>query len=525
MTAAAAATPARRGDRDPTLWLLLGLVLAVNVVSMPAYRYDGDPIAWEVEADYLTRWGRLGAPAAVAERVGGHTPYFVFNPESGRHYSKYGIANTLLYSIPLFLERHLAGVDVRLVPDDAFGKPGLPYTQTRRVLTLNLFNLALSLLLAATLYRLAALYTESRPTRLLFVLSCFYSTYLWNYLRGQSSQIYQCLFFSFSYYQLLLAQRSALATRSTGAPGPLPLRPLALSTLALGALCLVKTAYLPLLAVHGSAALALGTTGPADLRGKVGALLRGRLGSYAVGLVLPALACLVLLLAVNDLKFGSPLRLGYEGNPNLWGGKLYESIPSYLFHPRFSIFVHFPLLVIALFGLRSFVSRHHWDLALVWSHFLVMFAINSNYLHWDGEAAFGARYLLFALPTLSLPAIAVFDRIALRRSQTSARIAAAAIAILLLTSAWLQTRQNALEFHVYYRLRPIFFHGVTRSPEVWSYFQRNNQALVVSDFERYRDGGPPPLPMEVARGRLGPAEYAELEARIRTFLGSNYYFW
>jgi hypothetical protein len=525
VSAAPGAMRARRAARDPALWLLLGLVLAVNLASMPAYRYDGDVVAWEVEAEYLTRWGSIGVPSSIPGSVGSHTPFFVFNSESGRYYSKYGIANTLLYATPLFIERHGFGVDVTTQASEAFGKPGLPYTTARRVLTLNLFNLVTSLLLAATLYRLAACYTESRGTRILFVVSCFYSSYLWNFLRAQSSQIYQCLFFSFAYYQLLQAHRQALASRASDAVGPLPLRPLLLSTLSLGALCLVKTAYLPLLAIHVLAAFALGTTSPADLRANAGALLQARRRSLALGLALPALVIIAGLLLVNEIKFGSPFRLGYEANANLWGGKLSESVPGYLFHPRFSIFLHFPLLLVALFGLRSFVSRHRWDLLVPWSCFLVMFAINCNYYYWRGEATFGPRYLLFALPALSLPAIAVFDRIAQQREQTRARIAAVAIAGLLLASLWLQTRQNALEFHVYYRLRPIFLHGDTRSPEVWSYFQQNNQALVMSDFRRYRDGGPAPLPMEVARKGMAAAEYQALEARVRSFLGSNYFFW
>jgi len=49
--------------RDPWLWGLLGSVLAVGILSMPALRYDGDVNAWEMEAESLVYQGRIAVRA------------------------------------------------------------------------------------------------------------------------------------------------------------------------------------------------------------------------------------------------------------------------------------------------------------------------------------------------------------------------------------------------------------------------------------------------------------------------------
>ena len=79
----------RPGDRDPWQWGLLGLVMAISFLSLPALRYDGDVNAWEMEAESLVHRGQLAVRASVAESLPASAAYFVFNPQTGNWYSKY----------------------------------------------------------------------------------------------------------------------------------------------------------------------------------------------------------------------------------------------------------------------------------------------------------------------------------------------------------------------------------------------------------------------------------------------------
>ncbi len=515
-------TSQRLGE-DVALWGLLTLVLVINLLAMPALRYDGDANAWEMEAESLVQRGRLEVTPSIAELIGRGAPYFIFNRETGRYHSKYGIGNTLVYTIPLLFERFVLGVSEPSRPEGIFGRPGgAVYRIDRRIQLLNGFNILLSLLLAWVLYRLASLYPSAPQSRLLFVLACFYSTYLWNYLRAHSSQIYQCLFFSVALLFLIRYRRKVIHEKD-----PLGFaegRDLLWSALALSALCLVKTAFLPLVGIWAVTVLLILQRGAEQSFGQIWKSLRDNLGLLLGYAAFPIVLLVTILLVVNDIKFGSPFRFGYARDTNLFGAPLSESVPGYLFHPRYSIFIHFPVLVVALFGLPKFWRRHRFELVVSWAFFLVMFAVNSNYIFWKGEAAVGPRYLLFALPALSLPFVSVLESLSYQRARLRRGLLTAAVALLLGFSTMMQTKLNALEFHVFFRFRDVFLRSEFADPELFAYFRTRNTALLHAEFLAFRDRGEPPFPLRKARESLDPERYADLEALVREHLESNYYF-
>ena len=53
---------------DPPLKRILGIVIAIGMLSLPALRYDGDVNAWEMEAESLVHRGQLSVRASVADR-------------------------------------------------------------------------------------------------------------------------------------------------------------------------------------------------------------------------------------------------------------------------------------------------------------------------------------------------------------------------------------------------------------------------------------------------------------------------
>jgi hypothetical protein len=512
------------GDRLG-ITLLLCLVAIVGVLSMPALRYDGDAIAWEMEAESLVQDGRWRIRPAVAELQKPGAPYFVFNAETGYFYSKYGIGNTIVYAIPLLFERLVLGVEAATPPESAFGKDTAPFRITRRLLLFNFFQIGMSLLLALVLHRLAGLYTSRASLQIGFVLACFYSTYLWNYLRAPSSQIYQCLFFSLAILFLLRFQRRCAALPESRAPALGDSRELLWSALALCALCLVKTAFLPLWAVFSVAVVSIGWRGRGGALGHTLAQLRRNTATYLLFAAIPVLVLLALLLFTNHVKFGGAFEAGYAKEGSVFSGNPAIAIPAYLYHPRYSIFLHFPLLLLALFGVPAFWRRHRYDL-LVWTAmFLVMFGVYASYQYWKGEAAFGPRYLLFALPVLALPSIAAFEWILEQRGALRRGLPSAAVVLVLALSTVAQLKVNALEFHVFFRMRALFLPSAPNDRVIRAYFRDTNTAVANAHFLAYRAGGARPPPLARLAGTMPREDFERFEGSVRAHLGSNCYFW
>src|SRR5262249_22898486 len=163
------------------IMLALAVVL-VNFVAMPGEFLRGDPAAWREEARSIVAAGELAVPARVAERYGQPGQYFARNEKTGAYYLKYGLMNALMLVPPLFVERVTGALSDRLT------YPSL--------LLHNLWNIVLSALLAAMLYHLAALYTQRTAVRVGFALTTLYASAMWFYLRAQTSELYQVLFFS-----------------------------------------------------------------------------------------------------------------------------------------------------------------------------------------------------------------------------------------------------------------------------------------------------------------------------------------
>ncbi|MBW2390417.1 MAG: hypothetical protein JRG89_18600, partial [Deltaproteobacteria bacterium] len=200
------------------------------------------------------------------------------------------------------------------------------------------------------------------------------------------------------------------------------------------------------------------------------------------------------------------------------------SIPAYLFAPRYSIFIHFPLLAVGLLGIPRFWKQHRYELLAGWFFFATMFFIYASYTYWMAEASYGPRYLLFALPVLSLPALTVVDRLRDAKGALRRGLPCIALAALVLGGAYAQTFVNRLEFHTFFRLRQQFQMTERRDSELWSYLRNTNTVLFNRDFIRYRDEGTLPFPMERLEEILEPVRFRNLEASVRAHLASNHYF-
>ena len=157
-----------RANRS-ALGLLLVVVLAVSLVSLPSEVYHGDPSAVRMEAAFLVAEKGLGIPDDVVDtrsyRQLKRNGYFARNQATGRWYSRYGLANTLLAVPPLLVERALHSALI----------PGLVHSDTLP-LVLGLYNLPFALGIAWLLWQILSLYTENAAAKLFFVLSTLYAT-------------------------------------------------------------------------------------------------------------------------------------------------------------------------------------------------------------------------------------------------------------------------------------------------------------------------------------------------------------
>jgi hypothetical protein len=479
--------------------LLLAAVAAINILWMPGEVLTGDPPAWREETRSILVSGGLHIPVGDARVMGERGRYFVQNERDGLWYSKYGVANSLLALPPAWLERALGG---------NISRPGTPPS----LLLLNLWYVALSVALAAVLYALSGAYSRRRGVRALFVLGSLYCTSLWFYQRAQASELYQTLFFT-ALFMALVGFLRPLREHGPAGLGRRAWACLAVVWLCAAALIFTRVIYgmlLPLivcLAVY------------CDARGR-------RLPPLLVPLLVPPLAIVALLGWVNQVKFGAPWLTGYHQ----WNeashypvGSLFDGLWGFLFAPRFSVFLYFPLLIFALVALRRFVERHRLDALVMLSVFACFLLVLAKTPSWAGEWSYGPRYLLPMLPVLSLPFLTFADDVLDRIQTWRARAWAAATLAALGYSAYLQAQVNLLPFWSYYEARAALL--MARPLESVEYFLNRPTAFVVQDLLRHRRNVEA-LPYFSDLVRTSPAAYSEHARReLGRILERNNLYW
>jgi hypothetical protein len=445
---------------------LVVVVLAVNAFTMPGQLLGGDSSVMIKEAIGLWMNGCLAIDAHTATNFGDKGQFFTFNERDQSYYSKYGIMNAIMFIPPI-------AIDSALLPLPP------PLSYRRILLVLNLYNVVLSGLIAVLLFRLAHLYTPSPWTAALYVLAVFYGTFLWNYLRAQSGEIFQVLFFtglSFHYARFLRAVASP-----AGRPTPRILVDLAMAWIFIGALCLTRISYVLLLVAPWLGVIIAILVVP----GQSGRRVTTR--KMIVGLTVPAFLIAALLGWVNWNKFGSPWLTGYhqwEPAAHTLSGSLLTGVCGFLFSPQKSIFVHFPVLILAMLGAREFYEKYALDSVVIGSIFIVFLLAIGKLPSWEGGWCYGPRYLLFVLPVLAVPYVLVLDKTLREFGSGPARLRFLASALILVPSIWAQVQVNRLPFFTYYHVR--FTIDKDANPPITEYFLNTHFAIVNLDLGRMR---------------------------------------
>lgn len=479
----------------PLALSIIALVIGVTFLTMPAEEYPGDAHAVRAETVTVLNTGNWAIPEDLAVIFGPRGQYF-YQKENGNRYPKYGVLNTLMYVPALAAEKITTG--------------SLEVDSDIRVLYLNLFNVLLSAVSAFYLILLAQRYTKSRAIISVFVLASLFSTFWWNYLRTQTFETYHILFLIAFYYHFVSALDLSPAGHSK--------RNLqfVLAAIYFGALCLSKTIYVALL----PATVAI-------FAGKIMSILfaerkecvRRQLLFFWV----PVLLFLGILAATNWYKFDSPLATGYtqwEEERNLFSiEKIPHALWGFFFSPHHSVFAHFPLLLLALAGWPVFFKKHRLDAGTAVLFGLTLLLVNSAFMNWSGQSAYGPRYLLPVLPLLSLPFIEFMEW--LRRLPRMAKsFLAVGTAIVLAYFAVLQFCMNTLPFFFPYYLKEILDDMYLSKPAL--YLRSRNFGTINRDFLLFKMGYASPLQANFI-SHLNPAEVDRLNELSKP-LQANYYW-
>ena len=477
---------------------------------MPARVYRGDANAARMATTQLILNGSLGIPYHQPEGVPAaflrhRGQYFFENDAQQRYYSKYGVLQSLLYLPAMwtaFLDR---------------GEQRIGKRPREVVFWLNINNIAVSLVIAVYLLLLAGRFTRRPLVALCFVLCCFYGSFVWYYLRAQSTEIFQLWFFlGMGYHLFRWADGDGGRRRRWGHLGA--------CALYAGLLTLTKPYYG---LVFPLAWLAL------QLSRKDG-FHPGRTIREALLLGGPAALAAGLVLLQNRLTFGAYFDFGYfqaEGGGGFKGNRFSgDLIPSGLYQllilPNRSAFVYFPWLIPAAFGLRRCFRSHRLELLFGSLCFVTFLLFVSAQQEPHGGWCLGPRYLLFVLPLLGLMALPALDRIVENRQQVGGAVALCLLATVVVAQVWLNIRINRLEFHADWHVRT--FLERLRIEEVQPYFDRRHAGMVFGDLAAFRRRTAPFPPFELAK-RVRPDLTALIDARAKRYLSHwilqrNYYW-
>jgi hypothetical protein len=486
------------------LLVILTVVLVVGFLTMPAQEYPGDAVAVRIETANFIRTGHFGVPTEVAVHFGDRGQYFYNNEKTGEWFPKYGIMNTLIYAPALWVESTLGG------NTDSTGRA--------RVLTLNIHNLIIMISCAALFYLMARLFSKSQFCSAFYSLSVIFATFCWNYFRAQTFEAHQVLFFGVALYSMIIVIRGfnvgSIDKNASDSLG----RWLLVCALMLNALMLCKSLYILLIPVFGAALLAaLGTYGFIKVRPVAWkTILVSFCGPCAVGFIL--------LLAVNQHKFGSPFNTGYTQwvrEEHLFSGDFLKGLLGYLFDGQFGVFLCFPLLLLSLFYWRQFLLKYPLESLLFLLSAATLLLINACFINWKGAWCYGPRYLLPILPFISLPIIMFFDGNWQRPWNYQKSLCSLPVMFLIILSFLMQTRINELPFFTYYQTL------TTLVPppylKISEFYFQNSMPIISSDLNKYKKTGQLP-PIEELEKQLNSEQRMQLRTFLWQYLQSNY-FW
>jgi Dolichyl-phosphate-mannose-protein mannosyltransferase len=156
----------------------------------------------------------------------------------------------------------------------------------------------------------------------------------------------------------------------------------------------------------------------------------------------------VVILLYNWARWGSLLDTGYGP---IGGGSIWRGLWGLFFSPGKSVFLYNPPLVLAAAFLPRLARRNAAFVVALIAAFVPPLLVNARFAHWDGDWAWGPRYLTFAVPAFCVPlALAVEAALAARAAHR--RILGALLAGLLAAGVAVQVIGAAFHWGYFFRI-------------------------------------------------------------------------
>jgi hypothetical protein len=246
--------------------------------------------------------------------------------------------------------------------------------------------------------------------------------------------------------------------------------------------------------------------------------------SLIITYIVAAAVTLAVLGWTNWTRFDSPFSSGYEQwrpQDHTISNHPLDGAWGYLFSVRWSIFLYFPPLIVALPFWGRFFRQHRDAAVLLLATFFPMLLGLGAMPIWRGEWTYGPRYMIFALPLMALPALlapTVLTSVKARRWALSATIVAIAGCL------WLQFQVIRGEYFAFHRI--IFpFEKSAPSMVTFRYINDHVEGVILGDLYRNRANLDRVELFELLAPNLSPDDMASYKRYVSGILAADNFYW
>jgi len=359
--------------------LFITLITFFFFALMPKKFYAGDAYAIKLNAINFTQTGSLGIDysnkKALYPLLENKGQYFFENDSKSKYFHRWGQLNTFLYAIPELFH----STESFLIDQNTVFRHGI------------FQSILFALFLCVFLRTLENLGFENKESYFYVTLVCV-STFTFQYIRVQSYEFFQLLFFTCFFSSLERYKNTGKSKYRFFLNLFFVLMVFTKSVLFLS--CLFVIPYLGLKNIK----------------------------RYWVE-TLTLLICIGLYFFQQDYLYDSffPIRTAHPANLDEVDFSLSffsARFKDYFIIPKRSLYTYFPLLIVAIIGLKEAFKKHSYEVQFLWASFFFLMLPNL-FFHTYGDWCLGPRYILFILPLLSFPAIYALKKVKIKFVSTT----------------------------------------------------------------------------------------------------------
>jgi len=111
----------------------------------------------------------------------------------------------------------------------------------------------------------------------------------------------------------------------------------------------------------------------------------------------------------NHVRLGAPWNTGYSPQVDAWTSSLWEGLPGLLISPGRGLLWHFPLVVVAVWGIRHCRGSARSLAVFGMAGLAALMVLYCRWWDWGGSWCWGPRFLVPMLPLLFIPIAAGWE--------------------------------------------------------------------------------------------------------------------